>query len=78
MEEALKCEGLAAVIAEIPYINFAQRRRLQLAVEKSHVTGILLRKEPKRLSNTACTVRWQVRRQPSELPDDLSGVGQPC
>ena len=41
MEEALKCEGLACVIAEIPDINFAQSRRLQLATEKSRVTGII-------------------------------------
>src|SRR5471030_186884 len=33
MEEALKCEGLAAVVAEVRDISFAQSRRLQLAVE---------------------------------------------
>ncbi|RZK41852.1 MAG: Error-prone repair protein ImuA [Pedobacter sp.] len=77
MEEALKCEGLAAVIAELPDIDFAQSRRLQLAVEKSQVTGILIRKEPKRLSATACTVRWEVTTQPSELSGGLPGVGFP-
>lgn len=77
MEEALKCEGLAAVIAEIPDIDFAQSRRLQLATEKSHVTGILLRKQPKRLSATACNVRWQIKSQPSELSGGLPGVGNP-
>jgi protein ImuA len=50
---------------------------LQLAVEKSQVTGILLRKESKKISNTACTVRWQVKPQPSQLPDGLPGVGNP-
>lgn len=78
MEEALKCEGLAAVIGEIPDIDFAQSRRLQLATEKSRVTGIILRKEPKRsLSATACTVRWQIKPQPSELTSGLPGVGNP-
>lgn len=78
MEEALKCEGLACVIAELPDIDFAQSRRLQLATEKSHVTGILLRKEPKRsLSATACSARWQIKHQPTEILDGIPGVGNP-
>ena len=78
MEEALKCEGLACVLAELPDIDFGQSRRLQLATEKSHVTGILLRKEPKRsLSATACTVRWQIKPLPTAFNDDLPGVGNP-
>ncbi|HTM99196.1 MAG TPA: hypothetical protein VL088_10655, partial [Pedobacter sp.] len=77
-EEALKCDDLAAVIAEIPDIDFAQSRRLQLAVEKSKVTGMLLRKDPKRsLSATACTVRWQIKPQATEIQDGLPGVGYP-
>lgn len=75
-EEALKCEGLAAVIAEIPDLDFSQSRRLQLAVEKSKVTGLLIRKMPQRRSATACTVRWQIKPQPSELLY-LPGVGHP-
>jgi protein ImuA len=78
MEEALKCEGLACVIAELSDLDFAQSRRLQLATEKSHVTGFILRKEPKfSLSATACTARWQIRPQPTELLDGLPGVGNP-
>jgi len=78
MEEALKCEGLACVIAELPDIDFAQSRRLQLATEKSRVTGIILRKAPKRsLSATCCSARWQVRPQPTETQDGLPGVGNP-
>lgn len=78
MEESLKCEGLAAVIAELPDIDFSQSQRLQLAVEKSRVTGMLLRKQPKRsLSATACTVRWQVKPLPTELLEELPGVGNP-
>lgn len=75
-EEALKCEGLAAVISELPDLDFSQSRRLQLAVEKSKVTGLLIRKSPKKLSATACTVRWQIKPLPSELLS-LPGVGHP-
>ncbi|TDG36514.1 Error-prone repair protein ImuA [Pedobacter changchengzhani] len=77
-EEALKCEGLACVVAEIPDISFAQSRRLQLATEKSGVTGIILRKQPKYArSATPCTVRWQIKPQPSEMVDEMPGVGNP-
>ena len=47
MEEALKCEGLAAVVGEIPEIGFTASRRLQLAVEQSRVTGFILRHQPR-------------------------------
>ncbi|MES2376634.1 MAG: Error-prone repair protein ImuA [Bacteroidota bacterium] len=77
MEEALKCEGMAAVIAEVREISFAQSRRLQLAVESSKVTGFLLRNDPKKLGTTTCVARWQVTSLPSELDDDLPGVGFP-
>ncbi|WP_374165282.1 ImuA family protein [Arcticibacter sp. MXS-1] len=59
-EEALKCEGLAAVIAEVDAITFAQSRRLQLAVESSKVTGFILRNNLKKLSSTICVARWQI------------------
>ena len=39
MEEALKCKGLAGIVAEVRELTFMQSRRLQLAVETSHVTG---------------------------------------
>jgi protein ImuA len=77
MEEALKCEGLAAVIAEIREVSFAQSRRLQLAVETSKVTGFLLRKDPKKLSPTTCMARWQVTPLPSQLEPGMPGVGLP-
>lgn len=78
MEEALKCEGLACVIAELSDIDFAQSRRLQLATEKSHVTGFLLRKEPKfSLSATACSARWQIKPAPTEIINGIPGVGNP-
>jgi protein ImuA len=77
MEEALKCEGLAAVIAEVGDISFAQSRRLQLAVESSKVTGFLLRNGPRRLGTTTCVARWQITPLPSEPEDELPGVGFP-
>ncbi len=77
MEEALKCEGLAAVIAEVREISFSQSRRLQLAVESSRVTGFLLRNDARKLSTTTCVARWQVTPLPSELEDELPGVGFP-
>jgi protein ImuA len=77
MEEALKCVGLAAVIAELREISFAQSRRLQLAVESSKVTGFLLRNDPRKLGTTTCVARWQITPIPSEPQDELPGVGFP-
>ncbi len=77
MEEALKCEGISAVIAEIAEIDFGQSLRLQLAVEKSRVTGIILRNASKKIGATACTARWNISHLPSEAIDGLPGVGFP-
>lgn len=76
-EEALKCASLAAVIAEINEISFTESRRLQLVVEKSRVTGFILRKNTKKLSTTACVARWKITALPSELEDGLPGLGFP-
>ncbi|MEO7309904.1 MAG: Error-prone repair protein ImuA [Chitinophagaceae bacterium] len=77
MEEALKCEGLSAVIGEIPELNFTASRRLQLAVEQSRVTGFILRNNPKLLNTTACVTRWKITPLPAALPDGMPGVGFP-
>ena len=77
MEEALKCEGLAAVVGEIPEISFTASRRLQLAVEQSRVTGFLLRHQPRSLGVNACVARWRVSAMASELAAGLPGVGFP-
>lgn len=77
MEEALKCGSLAAVIAEVGEISFTESRRLQLVVEKSRVTGFILRKNTKKLSATACVARWKITPLPSELEDGMPGVGFP-
>lgn len=77
MEEALKSEGLAAVVAELHEMDFKQSRRLQLAVEKSRVTGFVLRSNPLGVGNTACAARWQIRPLPSQTVSGLPGVGFP-
>lgn len=77
MEEALKCSGITAVIAELHGLNFVQSRRLQLAVEKSRVTGFVLRHNPRTLDPTACVARWRVRPIESILDEGVPGVGFP-
>ncbi len=77
MEQALKCEGLAAVVAEVQEINIVQSRRLQLAVESSKVTGFLLRNDLRKLGANTCVARWQISPLPSEPGDELPGVGYP-
>lgn len=75
-EQALKCPGLAAVIADVQELDLTASRRLQLAVEKSRVTGFLHRQSPRRISHTACVARWEVRPLACEA-DGLPGVGSP-
>lgn len=77
MEEALKCGGLSAVIAEVSELDFKQSRRLQLAVEHSKVTGFVLRNRSHKIANTACAARWQISPLPSEPVDGLPGLGFP-
>lgn len=77
MEEALKCEKLAAVVAELQEITLTASRRLQLAVEKSRVTGFVLRHHPRSLGNTSCVSRWRITPIGSTLDDDMPGVGFP-
>jgi protein ImuA len=77
MEEALKCEGLAAVIGELREISFAQSRRLQLAVEQSKVTGFILRSDLRKATSTTCVARWKISPIPSELDGGMPGVGFP-
>ena len=77
MEEALKCNTLAAVVGELPEMNFTASRRLQLAVEQSRVTGFVLRRDPRYLHTTACIARWKIVPLPGEIMDDIPGVGFP-
>ena len=77
LEEALKCGGLAAVVGEVQEMNFAQSRRLQLAVESSRVTGFILRTDVHKINATACSARWQITALPSETENEMPGVGFP-
>lgn len=76
-EEALKCNGIAAVICEMRLLSFMESRRLQLAIEQSQVTGFILRKDVKVLNTTACTARWTVKPLRSKLRPGMPGVGHP-
>ncbi|SES23386.1 ImuA family protein [Pedobacter rhizosphaerae] len=77
MEEALRCEGLAAVVAEVDALSLVESRRLQLAVEESGVTGFILRKNANRTASTIATARWQISPLPSVLADGMPGLGFP-
>lgn len=73
MEEALKCDSIAAVVGQINEISLTDSRRFQLAVEHSKVTGFLLRQHPKNLT-TSCVTRWQITPRASDEESGLPGV----
>ncbi|HMJ68393.1 MAG TPA: hypothetical protein VK508_05845 [Cyclobacteriaceae bacterium] len=77
MDEALKCAALTAVVGEVKDISFTASRRLQLAVEQSHVTGFIIRNNKSKPGTTACVSRWKITSLPSESFDDLPGIGFP-
>ncbi|MES2515477.1 MAG: Error-prone repair protein ImuA [Bacteroidota bacterium] len=74
IEEALKCDSLVAVVGELTELNFNESRRLQLAVEKSHVTGFIHRFQPKTQNAVACVTRWQITPLAS-TESDRPGLG---
>ena len=77
IEEALKCEGLAAVVGEMQQISFTASRRFQLAVEHSRVTGFIIRNHSRNLTINACVSRWKISPLPSASEDNLPGIGFP-
>ena len=77
IEEALKCPGLSAVIGEMSELSFTVSRRFQLAIEKSRVTGFIIRTNPRTLLPNACVSRWQINPLPSPSVDGLPGLGYP-
>lgn len=77
MDEALKCDALSAVVAEIQDLSFTESRRLQLAVEKSRVTGFVIRTKPRKIGTTACVSRWKITPTHSEPIDGMPGIGFP-
>ena len=77
MEEALKCEGLAAAVAEVGQLSQIASRRLQLAAEAGGVTGFILRKDPSKTTSSVASARWLIRPLPSNAEDGLPGLGFP-
>lgn len=77
VQEALKCDQFTAVIAELRDIDFKQSRRLQLATEKSRVTGFIFRQGQRAVNSIAAVSRWQVNSLPSSMAAGLPGVGYP-
>jgi len=77
IEETLKCERLTAVVGEVKEIDFTESRRLQLATEKSRVTGFIIRNQARIINTTACIARWRIISLASELSDGMPGVGFP-
>ncbi|MGJ7032671.1 protein ImuA [Niabella hirudinis] len=77
IEEGLKCASLAAVVGEVQELSFTASRRLQLAVEKSHVTGFIHHRTNQVRGNLACVSRWRIRPVTSVSPGGLPGVGFP-
>ncbi|WP_018627716.1 ImuA family protein [Niabella aurantiaca] len=77
IEEGLKCESLAAVVGEVRELTFTASRRLQLAVEKSRVTGFIHHRTNCITGNLACVSRWRISPLTSDPPEGLPGVGFP-
>jgi len=77
MEEALKCDSLAAVVGEVQELGFTASRRLQLTVEHSRVTGFVIRHSPRKLNTTVSVARWKITSLAGESSGDMPGVGFP-
>lgn len=77
VEEALKCQGLAAVVADVVDLDITASRRLQLASEQSGVTGFIIRKDGSKKASTIATARWLISPAPSYSGDELPGIGFP-
>ena len=75
LEEALRCPGLVAALAEVDHLTLSQSRRLQLAAEATGVTALLLRPPCRGLgakaTPSAATTRWQIDPLPSRAGSDL-------
>jgi protein ImuA len=76
-EEALKCEGLVAVVSELNNLSLIESRRLQLAVEESGVTGFILRKDASKAASTVAAARWKISPLPTDTEDGMPGLGFP-
>jgi protein ImuA len=74
MEEALRCRGIAAAVAELTEAaDLTATRRLSLAAREGGGLGLLARHRVWPQASAAMT-RWQVAAAPSR-PDALGGLG---
>ncbi len=48
-----------------------------MAVEQSHGTGFIVRRNARNLNTTACLTRWKIYSLPSVLENNMPGVGFP-
>lgn len=64
-EEALRCGGFLAVLAEIDRVGMTAGRRLQLAAEQSGTIAFLIEHQPTATSLCAATTRFSVRAAPT-------------
>jgi protein ImuA len=78
LEEAFKCDALVAVVGELSEFSFEESRRLQLAAERSRVTGFIHRVNPKTENAVACVSRWKITPIASSTPDNMPGIGFPA
>ncbi len=77
LEETLRCDKVAAVVSFVKNLHFTQARRLQLAVEKSNVTGFVINSSHTQSYATTCVSRWQVKALPSQCNNGIPGLGHP-
>lgn len=77
IEEGLKADTLAAVVGEVKDLSFTESRRLQLAVEASHVTGFIHRNMLRPAQTVACVSRWKITPLISLAEEGMPGVGFP-
>jgi protein ImuA len=77
IEEALKCDGLSVVIADINTLGFMESRRFQLAAEQSGVTCFLFRRNVKSASANCAVARWLIEPVGAGSTNDLPGIGFP-
>ena len=84
VEEGLRTPGLAAVVGEIGRLPMVAGRRLQLAVEHSGVTALLLRRwrsgaqaAAERDRPSGAVSRWRVAALPSLDIANQPGIGRP-
>ena len=84
VEEALRTQGLAAVVGEIGRLPMVAGRRLQLAAERSGVTVLLLRRwrsaaeaAAERERPSAALTRWRIAALASRNVVNEPGIGRP-